>query len=89
MKDTEEFSRQSAAVKLFCRRGKKIDTGDAVSSYGEVVSVALSDVCGRIFKAEKNTPHRNPTDTIGRGQTRYHLSSVQKHPHGKELCPAL
>jgi len=57
-KYAEEFQ-GIAAAKLFRRRGKKIDTGDAVSSYGEVVSVAISDVCGRIFKAKTEAVRRN------------------------------
>ena len=37
--------------KLFRRRRRKIGTGDAVFSYGEVVPVAPSKVYGKIFKA--------------------------------------
>ena len=84
------ISRREQAPALLCRRKNFADEARRASKakayLAYVEPLARKQRSMRSFFKDKKRPI--VLHTIGRGQTRYHLSSVQKllHPHGKKLC---
>ena len=87
------ISRREQAPALLCRRKNFADEARRASKakayLAYVEPLARKQRSMRSFFKDKKRPI--VLHTIGRGQTRYHLSSVQKllHPHGKKALPAL